>query len=334
MAETNQALRSTGLGVRLRLVHTATVEGAETGDSTQYLQQLRDPNDGFFDEVPGLRDRYGADLVALITERMDGYCGRAFINHPRSRRGGESGFSVAKRSCLSGGGLFAHEIGHNLGAQHDWYETARPGAFQYSKGHVSLEGRFLDIMSYFNLCRDTSTQCARMLGYANPEVTRDGHRTGVPIGTNVTCVAGNTNNPPCDADIARTFLEMAPVVARYRDSRADVVVQHLLPGEVILPGAFIRSESGRFRLSYQGDGNLVLYDDGTGTVLWTTNTAGTGPGRAILQLDGNFVVYDPDGRPVWASGTVDNTNGFLLLQNDGNLVIFRSGGEPIWDRHM
>lgn len=60
---------------------------------------------------------------------------------------------------------------------------------------------------------------------------------------------------------------------------------------------------GQMVLLYQQDGNLVLYDDTTGSrpnAVWATNTAGQKAWRAIMQNDGNFVLYSEPGRPVWA----------------------------------
>ena len=43
--------------------------------------------------------------------------------------------------------------------------------------------------------------------------------------------------------------------------------------------------------------------------------------RAIMQDDGNFVVYDRDSL-LWASNTVGKGD-HLIFQEDGNLVVFR-----------
>ena len=51
------------------------------------------------------------------------------------------------------------------------------------------------------------------------------------------------------------------------------------------------SADGAVALRYQSDGNLVLYGSG-GAVLWDTGTWGTSAGRAEMQTDGNFVIYD------------------------------------------
>ena len=119
---------------------------------------------------------------------------------------------------------------------------------------------------------------------------------------------------------------MVPIIARYRHSLTALSARQLLPG------TSFRSTSGRFRLIYQTDGNLVLYDDRDRIPLWATNTGGTTPGQAILQTDGNFVVYDRGGAAVWSSGTPGNPNAYLLVQDDGNLVIYRADGQPVWNR--
>lgn len=325
VAGVNQAFRNTGLNTRLRVVRTTSVEYAETGDNLVALERLRVPDDGFLDDVLTLRDTHAADLVAVVTERREEmFCGWAYLSSPRST--GSSGFSVFSRDCTGSAHQFADLIGHNLGADHDWYTFKDVGAYAYSKGHVSLPGRFLDITASYDLCRDTGTDCSRLMAYSNPALTHNGRPTGVPAGTNVTCKAGNVSNPDCDADLARTFRNMAPVVARFRDSRLA------LRARQILPGGALSSDSGQYRLTYQTDGNLVLYDDLARTALWQTFTSGTSPGQAILQTDGNFVVYDGVGTAHWDSGTGDHPNAYMLVQDDGDFVIFDSNDQPIWSR--
>ena len=59
-----------------------------------------------------------------------------------------------------------------------------------------------------------------------------------------------------------------------------------------------------------------------------------GTGAALLQTDGNFVVYDASGVGRWSSGTAGNPNAYLAMQDDGNLVIYRSDGQPVWTRNQ
>ena len=115
---------------------------------------------------------------------------------------------------------------------------------------------------------------------------------------------------------------MVARIANYRDSRTG-------PSALEMgPGASIRSTNGRFRLLYQTDGNLVLYDDVRQQPLWSSGTTG-GVGTALMQLDGNFVIYGPDRVPLWSTATSGPGN-YMVLQNDGNLVVYSPHGQPLW----
>lgn len=98
-------------------------------------------------------------------------------------------------------------------------------------------------------------------------------------------------------------------------------------GDGLYPGQSLSSCDGRFTLTLQLDGNLVLAQNGQ--PIWAAATNGRGSVVAILQKDGNFVIYDSAGEPVWASGT--NPNGStLVVQNDGNAVVYTAGSQPLW----
>lgn len=84
----------------------------------------------------------------------------------------------------------------------------------------------------------------------------------------------------------------------------------------------------KYRLEFQTDGNLVLYNS-SGKVIWATGTEGR---AATLQVqgDGNVVLYDTNNRPIWTTDTERNSGAFLSVQTDGNLVVYRGDGRPIW----
>jgi hypothetical protein len=98
-------------------------------------------------------------------------------------------------------------------------------------------------------------------------------------------------------------------------------------GDLLVSGHEIKSPDGQYRLTYQADGNLVLYR-GT-TALWATMKF-SAPGRATMQSDGNFVVYDNAGRAVWASGTQGHAGAWLSIQNDGTLAIYEKDCVRLW----
>lgn len=109
--------------------------------------------------------------------------------------------------------------------------------------------------------------------------------------------------------------------------------------------------SGTHNLVMQTDGNLVLYTNGKAS--WASNTHGNPGAKALLQDDGNFVVYSSAGKALWASHTFAKellayldgddvgltgleagwylaNNGYkLLMQTDGNLVLY-SRTRALW----
>jgi len=88
-------------------------------------------------------------------------------------------------------------------------------------------------------------------------------------------------------------------------------------------------QSGAYTLTLQNDGNLVLSEPGG--VVWATNTHEQGVNRAVLQQDGNFVLYKADGAGAWSTRT--NGKGEvarLILQPDRNLVMYGADGSAMW----
>lgn len=103
----------------------------------------------------------------------------------------------------------------------------------------------------------------------------------------------------------------------------------LFTGQVLNVNDSIISANNRFRLILQGDGNFVVYRHPQGIPLWHTRTNGKSVKFAIMQTDGNLVLYSPSNAPVWATMTVGHSNAKLVMQDDGNLVIY-SGSTAVW----
>ena len=101
-----------------------------------------------------------------------------------------------------------------------------------------------------------------------------------------------------------------------------------LDGWTLGPGAYLLSPDHQYELIMQAtDGNLVLYH-GT-QALWDAGPAGAGA-YAVMQNDGNFVVYNRAGAAVWNSNTAGFPGANLALQDDSNLVLYHAS-HPIWD---
>ncbi len=103
---------------------------------------------------------------------------------------------------------------------------------------------------------------------------------------------------------------------------------NLVAGERLLPGQEIRSADGRYRFNLQFDGNLVLYGP-RGRALWSTRTAGRPVTSAVMQSDGNFVLYN-NSRAVWHTRTHGNSGARLVVLDSGNVVIRAQGGRILW----
>jgi hypothetical protein len=227
VAATNLTYANSGIIQRLRLVHVQEVAYTEPSDMNDALSALQYPFDGILDQVPALRDMYGADVVSLIVETGN-FCGLAYLMSFLTPAFAPAAFSVVARSCAVGNLTFAHELGHNMGAHHDRFVTPFPGAFPYSHGYVNTAARWRTVMAYDWACR---FGCPRLAYWSNPGITYGGAPMGVPEGF------------PDAADNRQTLDNTAVTVANFRPT----VVPH--PPEVsgILTGdqAFNFDRPGR-----------------------------------------------------------------------------------------
>lgn len=107
---------------------------------------------------------------------------------------------------------------------------------------------------------------------------------------------------------------------------ADMVVR---PGQRLRVGARVTSKNGRYALTLQADGDLVLVAAEHGGAVWRSGTAGQRAAYATMQHDGDFVVADESGRVLWATRTAGNTGAWLAVQDDGALAIYAM--EPIFE---
>lgn len=128
------------------------------------------------------------------------------------------------------------------------------------------------------------------------------------------------------AAVAALGLVALPTSARAADTESV-----LRAGETLAAGQSLVSPNRRWTLVMQGDGNLVLYEEG-GIARWATYTNGGPDRRAVMQGDGNFVVYNSSDQPLWHTTTAGfGDTAYLSVQDDGNVVIYAQG-LPVWAR--
>ncbi|QWT18738.1 ricin-type beta-trefoil lectin domain protein [Bacillus sp. NP157] len=245
----NRALSNTNItNVGFRLVGTMEVNYADNSDNGTALSDLA--SGSAFAAVRNARGQYGADLVSFVRRYVAGQngCGLAYIpQQPYASSGpGQTWSVVGDGSYDLGSGAYsycpdvslAHEMGHNLGAQHNKQQNPTGGLYPYSYGYRNDSAGFFDVMAY-GLAGQEQT-----LVYSSPDVS---------ICKGLPCGVAN------DADVARTFRETMPIAAGFR---ATVVpTNDVQPGQLVLANGLGRCLDG------QGGGTA----NGTPVQMWACN---------------------------------------------------------------
>ena len=167
--ETNESFRASNLGhIKLRLVHAYQTDYSENGTNFDHVWRFADKGDGHMEEVHGLRDKYRADVAILVVDDDKG-CGLA----TRVNAEAEDAFAVVHHSCAATSFTLAHEIGHLLGARHE---------FAYVDGT-----KWRDIMGLKESCGG----CPRLPVWSNPNPTVlvKGEPAGTAEHNNVSIIA-------------------------------------------------------------------------------------------------------------------------------------------------
>lgn len=203
VADANTAMVNSQAAVQFSLVHMTEVAYVESGSMTATLTALQRTTDGLMDEVHALRDQYGADLVNLVSEDTSS-CGLSYVMSTPSPGFAGNAFSVVYSGCLASLSM-VHELGHQLGCQHDRGNSAGPAAYPYAYGWRQCSTNttpFRTIMSY------ACGSAIRVNYFSNPNLVYAGQPLGVDEAT----------DPLNAADNARAINLTAGVVAGFRAS--------------------------------------------------------------------------------------------------------------------
>jgi hypothetical protein len=259
IAETNTGYANSGVNQRVVLVGTAEYTYNETGLSwITVLNHWSDTTDGNMDAAHTARDLSKADeMVLLIKDPTGTNCGMAWMmgSGSISPSFAPNAFSVVAWNCATGYYSFAHEMGHNMGANHNREAGTGTGAYPaYSYGSwiwIPGTGRYdyRTIMAYNTNGYIDINRSGNKLTYDSTRVNRwaspDAIYAGQPTG------AGFSD--PYPAYDALTLNNTAPSVAQFRDGAAptaptDLTATRLSETSIRLDWTDTSADETRFRI--------------------------------------------------------------------------------------
>jgi len=176
IAELNLVFANSGIPTTAVLAGLREVSYTESGNLSTDLAYLRGPADGFLDDVHTWRNDDRADLVCMLVQSA-GVLGIAnYAVQAGYQPRPDLAFSVVQANAVgSGNPVFSHEIGHNLGLQHQ--SAADPCVLSAAdtNGHAYVEPT-----DAFQTVMATGSTAPHEFRFSDPGVLVGGLPAGMP----------------------------------------------------------------------------------------------------------------------------------------------------------
>ncbi len=253
VAQANDAYLRSDVAITLRLVRTEETTYTNANSNSVALDEISNAT-GVFASIPGTRNTFAADLVALVRPydktAHSSSCGIAWVGgYQQTALLSQYGFSVIGEGNDLGGSnslcldkAFQHELGHNMGLMHDRATVIAGNGGNISYGATSYAFGYIipgtnpsvgDIMSYSS----RSVNC-----FSSPNVFRQGPVSGLSGGNcNVTPTTGDvlgvvaaTTASSADAAAALNFTRQS--VAAFRTAATITISGTVMNGASPLSG--------------------------------------------------------------------------------------------------
>ncbi|WP_426151403.1 zinc-dependent metalloprotease family protein [Pseudomonas sp. DC3000-4b1] len=197
--QANAVLRNSQVDITYEIAAIYDADYDETTKTDiEILNEAANPQVPFGKNLAKVREVNRADVVVVISDKGN-VCGRAYRNANKT-----NAFAIVM--CY---GSLGHELGHTLGADHNWAPGNAPGSPPYMWGYKLPAGRFRTQMS-----ADCSPSCPQLGHFSNPRLTYQKE----PLGT----VEHN--------DVARLLNERREAVEDFYPSPDSSVVVELFEG--------------------------------------------------------------------------------------------------------